>query len=377
MNRWLPRIVALTAVMLAGLAAAAALLGVVSGIVPIKASSGHWRITAAFLDFAKVRSVSTHSLFVRPPLLLDTPDLVLRGAGHYQTGCYPCHGGPGAGIPPVMAAMTPPPPELSTRIARWKPEELFSIVKHGIKLTGMPAWPVQQRDDEVWAMVAFLRRMPTMDAAAYRTLVDGEPESEATRTLADREEQQYVPSAARDVCARCHGRDGHGRGSGGFPRLAGQSATYLLSALQAFARGDRHSGLMQPIAAALSEPAMRELALHYSSLKTSGPVAAPASAAAADPARGAAIAQRGFPEQRVPACVDCHGPATTERNPAYPGLAGQHADYLMLQLGLFARRERGGSEYAHLMPPVAGALTREQIEAVARYYASLSGPLRP
>ena len=42
-------------------------------IVPIKASSGHWRITAAFLDFAKVRSVSTHSLFVRPPPLLDTP----------------------------------------------------------------------------------------------------------------------------------------------------------------------------------------------------------------------------------------------------------------------------------------------------------------
>jgi cytochrome c553 len=362
MKRWL-----LTAGVLGVLAAAAALAGVVSGIAPIKASSGHWRITAAFLDFAKVRSVSTHSLFVEAPPVLDTPAMVLRGAGHYQTGCYPCHGGPGTGIPPVMAAMTPPPPQLSTRVARWKPEELFSIVRHGIKFTGMPAWPAE-RDDEVWAMVAFLRTMPTLDAAGYRRLVSGEPEAGNS---------EDVPTAARDVCARCHGPDGHGRGSGAFPRLAGQSATYLLSALQAFARGDRHSGLMQPIAAELSDSAMRELALHYSTLKTPAPIASAASGAAADPARGAAIAQRGLPAQRVPACADCHGPATTERNPAYPGLAGQHSDYLALQLGLFARRERGGSEYAHLMLPVAGALTTDQIAAVATYYASLSGPLRP
>jgi hypothetical protein len=59
---------------------------------------------------------------------------------------------------------------------RYTPEQLFSIVKHGIKFTGMPAWPVQQRDDEVWAMVAFLRRLPDLDAAGYRRLAYGEPD---------------------------------------------------------------------------------------------------------------------------------------------------------------------------------------------------------
>jgi hypothetical protein len=59
---------------------------------------------------------------------------------------------------------------------RYTPEQLFSIVKHGIKFTGMPAWPVQQRDDDVWAMVAFLRRLPDLDAAGYRRLAYGEPD---------------------------------------------------------------------------------------------------------------------------------------------------------------------------------------------------------
>ena len=111
---------------------------VISGVVPIYASSGHWRITAAFLDFAKTRSVSTHAWGIEAPPL-DDEALVLRGAGQYESSCLPCHGGPARGLPPVMAAMTPSPPALTDRLTKWAPEELFSIVKHGIKFTGMPA----------------------------------------------------------------------------------------------------------------------------------------------------------------------------------------------------------------------------------------------
>jgi cytochrome c553 len=364
----------LTAMAAGGVATATGLLVAVSGVMPIKASSGHWAITAAFLDFAKVRSVATHSLFVQPPPALDDPALVLRGAGHYESGCRPCHGGPGTAVPPVMAAMTPPPPALSGRISRWKPEALFSIVKHGIKFTGMPAWPTMLRDDEVWAMVAFLRRMPALDATAYRTLVYGDSGGEPDSVKGIR--AAGAPAAVRDVCGRCHGVDGAGRGSAAFPKLAGQSAAYLLSALKGFARGERHSGIMQPIAAGLDETVMQDLALYYSGLGTSQPASTSPSGAAVDSAPGAAIAQQGIPAQRVPACADCHLPGATERNAAYPGLTGQYSDYLVAQLGLFNRRERGGSAYAHLMPPIAGALTAEQMQAVAQYFASLSGPLR-
>jgi len=89
--------------------------------------------------------------------------------------------------------------------------------------------------------------------------------------------------------------------------------------------------------------------------------------------RGKAIATRGVPERKIPSCADCHGPFPTERNPAYPLLAGQYADYLVLQLELFARGERGGSRYAHLMDEVAPKLTPEERRDVALYYASLGG----
>ena len=97
---------------------------------------------------------------------------------------------------------------------------------------------------------------------------------------------------------------------------------------------------------------------------------APAAVAAADDA-GARIAREGIPEQNVPSCSDCHGPGGEPRNPAYPRLAGQYEEYLVLQLELFAGGRRGGSRYAHIMQQVAPRLKPEQMREVARYYASL------
>jgi hypothetical protein len=85
------------------------LLTVGSGIVPIKASSGHWAITAWMLEFAMRRSVATHTLGM-DTLKLDEPWLVLKGAGHYETACRPCHGSPALEHPVVVRAMTPAPP---------------------------------------------------------------------------------------------------------------------------------------------------------------------------------------------------------------------------------------------------------------------------
>jgi cytochrome c553 len=358
--------------------AVVAVLVILSGVVPIRASSGHWTITAKILDFAKVRSVATHSLGVHAPPL-DDPALVLRGAGHYESGCYPCHGRPGTGIPPVMAAMTPVPPELSGRMNRWTSEELFSIVKHGIKFTGMPAWPVQQRDDEVWAMVAFLRRMPALDAAAYRRLVygDGSAPDGLSRTEAD---ERQVPRAVRDICSRCHGVDGTGRGPGAFPSLAGQRSAYLHASLRAFAGRQRFSGIMSTIAATIDDGTLREAAEYYARLpaRSAGP-AEDAQAAK----RGEAIAALGIPDRDIPSCADCHGPIQRprtlapiqlRRNPAYPMLSGQYAPYLALQLELFKGRRRGGSPYANLMHVFVDRLRPEQIRDVTLYYSSLQAP---
>ena len=217
---------------------------VVSGIIPVKASLGHLPLTRAFLSFAMRRSVETHAMGVHVPDLEDQA-LVLRGAGHYDRGCQPCHGAPGEPASLITRALTPHPPYLPEAVTRWDPPELFEIVKHGIKMTGMPAWPALQRDDEVWAVVAFIRELPGMDAARYRQLAWG--------PLADSVEAPGMgrlaplPRQLAEACIQCHGEDGLGRGVGAFPRIAGQSPAYLAGALRAYAEQERHSGIMMPM----------------------------------------------------------------------------------------------------------------------------------
>ena len=342
----------------------------ISGIVPIKASSGHWAVTAALLDFAKRRSVNTHTLGTTVPAL-DDRAMIVKGAAHYDFACEPCHGSVVLQQPRIAAAMTPKPPDLRTAALTFDPEELFYIVKHGIKFTGMPAWPARHRDDEVWAMVAFLRTLPTLERTGYLELTgtsltapdDKLPLEDLTGPSAP------VPDAIAENCARCHGIDGLGRGTGAFPRLAGQRVEYLSGSLLAYARGERHSGVMEPVAASLGADDIRTIAEYYGALPP------PAAADTADPQAielGRRIAYEGIPEQLIPACRECHGPDTS-RNPNYPKLAGQYARYLELQLSLFQRKQRGGTPYHEIMHKFAGQLTDEHVRAVSQFYASLAG----
>jgi hypothetical protein len=84
---WLALGVTVAALAIGGLAVAA------SGILPLKASAGHWQVTSWLLHFTMRRSVSTHALMIDAPSL-DDPALVGKGAAHYDLGCRPCHGTP-------------------------------------------------------------------------------------------------------------------------------------------------------------------------------------------------------------------------------------------------------------------------------------------
>src|SRR5690606_11710475 len=167
-------------------------------------------------------------------------------------------------------------------------------------------------------------------------------------------------------CARCHGADGMGRGDGAYPRLAGLDAAYLAASLRAFASGDRHSGFMEPVAAGLAPAQVDALARHFAGLPSGAD-----GSRCDDPAayaRGAALAEAGNPARKVPACAGCHEDA--DRNPLYPALAGQHPDYLALQLRLFRDAPRGGSAYAGLMEAAAAFLDDRDIHDLATYYAA-------
>lgn len=337
-----------------------------SGLFNVAASTGHWPITEWFLHWTMRNSVQTHSIGIEPPPL-DDPALVHRGAGHYASGCASCHGAPGEPQSPIALEMTPHPPRLVGRIDEWDRQNLFWIVKHGIKYTGMPAWVTQRRDDEVWSMIAFLEKLPELTPGEYRRLAFG-PEA---NYINDGERLASLSEPLREVlpeCARCHARDGAGREVGAFPILTGQTEAYLFATLKAYAKGERHSGIMQPAASGLEEEALRALAAHYAGAEASTiqKTAPPALLRV-----GKAIATRGVPEADIPACTACHGPKKGPRRPAYPRLGGQHADYLARQLELFQREARGGTPFAPVMRMIASRLSERQIRAVTAFYASL------
>ncbi|HEX6930288.1 MAG TPA: c-type cytochrome [Gammaproteobacteria bacterium] len=365
---------AFRAAILAIIVVAGALLIAWSGLVSVAASSGHARITYLFLDFVKRNAVELQSQGITVPPL-DRPGQIMKGAGHYASGCAPCHGAPGHSRSVVSSQMTPTPPLYSEKFSRWGAQEMFWIVKHGIKYTGMPAWPALERDDEIWAMVGFLRQLPEMSPREYDRLAYGPAfhwtEEEIPRVELRALADELAPALAD--CARCHGFDGMGRGSGTIPQLAGQNEAYLFASLQAFASGARRSGIMQAAAANLDGKTLRTLASYFAGLSPADAENAAATGNAVL-ARGSVIATRGIPERGIPACFQCHGPGPA-RNPMYPELAGQYAEYLVLQLELFKTGTRGGTPYAHIMETVTRRMTPEDMRAVALYYASL--PAKP
>jgi cytochrome c553 len=311
------------------------------GLFNVGASSGHWGVTDWFLHFVMRASVRTWSIGVPVPDPL--PQEALRpAAGHYASGCALCHGAPGQPRAPAVLAMLPPPPELAARMDDWRDAELHRIVLHGVRYTGMPAWPAPAREDEVWMMVAFLRALPGLAAADYAALTTGPPGT--------------LPAG----CSGCHGPDG--RDGGPYvPRLAGQSEAYLRASLDAYAAGRRASGLMQQAVTGLAPADRAELARALAAL--------PAGAAPpGDPGPPPEIATRGRPEHGVPACLACHG--APRRNPAVPSLDGQPAAYLAAQLRLFRDGVRGGGPYAGVMTRAAAGLADAEIDALAGWFAA-------
>ena len=343
------------AAVLAG-AIALGLLVAWSGVISIGASSGHWRITSWALHWAMQNSTRTYALFEpAPPDDIDSAANIRRAAGHFETGCAFCHGSPLNPAPGLSAHMTPMPPGLQGSPATWTPRELARIVRHGVKYTGMPAWIAPQRDDEIWAMVAFLRALPALSPQDYRRLAG------LTPSTAPASEDRVLAG-----CARCHGVDG-GSDGGAFPVLGGQTEAYLQASLADFASGTRPSGIMQLAVDGLSAQDLARMARHYAAqrgLQQEPP--------APTGGLGGRIARQGLPEADVPACESCHG-ASPRHNSAYPRLTGQDATHLRTQLQLFRDGRRGVTGQARIMQRIAERLPPEAVAAIAEFYSGVGG----
>lgn len=342
-----------------------AMLFVWSGAYNVAASEPHFAATHWLLDFAKRRSVDTRSLLISAPPL-DDPDLARLGAAHYHGGCAPCHGAPGDPTNPIVRQMYPEPADLPLAVSSWTPGQLFWIAKNGLKFTGMPAWVARNRDDEVWAVVAFLRALPKLNGAEYRRLAIGEAVTPQTELF----EWAALGSQAETLskCRRCHETESSPSENRLVPVLVGQSQAYLEMSLRNYANGLRPSGIMQPIAAELDEATLVEAAKHYAQQRGVGKIV-PSPLASDKVERGRRIATAGVPEKGIPPCLACHGGKSAV---TFPKLEGQHAPYIIGQLRLWRRGLRDRTVQGAIMAAIAPRLTDEQIEEVAGYFESVA-----
>lgn len=154
-----------------------ACLGLIySGIIGVSASGAGGGFTDWLFRTVVTASVESGAEAVEAPDL--SGDGRLRdGAELYRENCAGCHGSPGAAPADFARGLHPRPPELADRAGRWSTGELFWITKHGIRMTGMPAWGRTLDDDAIWAIVAAARAMPDMSASDWRKLVPQEASS--------------------------------------------------------------------------------------------------------------------------------------------------------------------------------------------------------
>lgn len=157
-----------TTVLLALLGALAAAVVVWGGLYNVAATAQHLQPVFSVVTRAMHQSVRLRARDVRVPPGLDDARVVRRGALCFQANCVQCHGAPGVAPDPIGRSMQPLPGPLHMAAHDWSAAELYWITRHGIKMSGMPAWGYHLSDDDMWAAVAFIEVLPRLTPQAYR-----------------------------------------------------------------------------------------------------------------------------------------------------------------------------------------------------------------
>lgn len=180
------------------------------GLINVGADDPHWAPVKSFLNLVRERSIAVRARDIDVPAL-DDPALIRAGAGNYNAMCVGCHLAPGVAATELSQSLYPAPPNLAVQSSLSDPAISFWIVKHGIKATGMPAWGKSMGDEYLWGLVAFLQKLPELDAASYQTLVaasSGHEHGGGESDMHNHEGQHGSPDAPH-ATAPASGQDAH------------------------------------------------------------------------------------------------------------------------------------------------------------------------
>jgi hypothetical protein len=150
-----------------------------SGVVDVAADEPHSDLVYWFLEETRENAIKKAAQDIVVPDLSD-PELLLTGGIDYEFMCSSCHLKPGQRESDMSLGLYPTPPNLSLSPESNEGQEhgdtaqvdrkTFWVIKHGIKASGMPAWGKTHDDERIWAMVAFIKRLPTLTPEQYQIL---------------------------------------------------------------------------------------------------------------------------------------------------------------------------------------------------------------
>lgn len=143
-------------------------LFVESGLYNIGADDHHTKLVFGIIVQLRNRSIESRSSGIEVREITDQAKLA-AGAQRYAALCSGCHLAPGVEKSDIRIGMYPHPPSLAQEEAQ-EPRRAFWIVKHGIKMSAMPAWGKSLDDGAIWELVRFIRRLPSLSPQDYQRL---------------------------------------------------------------------------------------------------------------------------------------------------------------------------------------------------------------
>lgn len=146
-----------------------------SGAFDIAADTPHSQPVYWLLQKVREYSIAARASDAVPGDLGDEKRII-SGAGQYAEMCATCHLAPGMQRTEISRGLYPRAPELRRGTAL-TPGQEFWVIKHGVKMSGMPAWGATHDDEVIWDMVAFLRKLPELTAEQYQALVSRAPKT--------------------------------------------------------------------------------------------------------------------------------------------------------------------------------------------------------
>ncbi len=147
----------------------AGILLMYTGVYDVAATTRESPITRFLFSTTMDRSVRVRAKDIVVPSVDDSVTFTI-GFSHYQEMCVTCHGSPAEGRDEAGQGLNPPAPDLSEAATDWSPSELYWIVKNGVRMTGMPAFGPTHDEKELWAIVAFVQKLPGMSPEEYRSV---------------------------------------------------------------------------------------------------------------------------------------------------------------------------------------------------------------